>query len=78
MGRIGHQPAAIIAAAMPGDLLSALEDSDDGIGGHQGQRTPHGLRGNRVVVEIESEVESLFRVYGHNLLRIEGVNGQFE
>ena len=67
---------AVVAAAVPGDLARGVEDAHRGLGGAKRERTAHRGRRNRVVVEVEADVDGLRRADGDDQLRLEGVGGQ--
>jgi hypothetical protein len=61
---------------MPRDLGGSVQDTDVGIGGHQGQRPAHSLRRYGIVVEIETHVDGLARAHLLDPIGVEGVERQ--
>src|ERR1044071_7694120 len=47
----------IIAARMAGDLTSAVQDADGDIGSYQRERPTDRFRRNRIVIEVETDVD---------------------
>ena len=71
MSRIQHQLMTVVSALMAGDLRSAFEDSHAGIGGDQRQLTADRFRRDRVIVEIEADIDGLARPHRQNEIRRE-------
>jgi len=61
MGRVEHLLMAIIGAPMTGDLDGAVQDWNQRVGSHQGQRTVDGIRRNGIIIEIEPDIDVLSR-----------------
>src|ERR1700735_3210567 len=52
MSGIEHEVVAIIGTYMAGDLDKTIENTHAGIGCHQGQLAPNGLRRDGVIVKV--------------------------
>ena len=64
MRRIERQLVAIIRAMVPGDLEGAIENPYRDIAGHYSQWPSDRLRRDRVIVEIEANIDGLVRAHG--------------
>ena len=58
---------------MAGNLQRAIQDAHCRVGGHQGERAIDGFRRNRVIVEIEANIDGLVRAHGLDPVRAEGM-----
>ena len=76
MAGIENLPLAIVGARMSGDLACAIQQPDRHIGSHQGERPAHGLRRDRVVVEIEADVDRLAGADAFDAIGIEAMRRQ--
>src|ERR1700689_4878482 len=64
MSGIEHQLVAIIGTYVAGDLAGTIENAHAGIGRDQGQLAPYRLRRNRVIIEVEANIDGLGGVHG--------------
>ena len=76
MGGVGEVLALVVGAVVAGDLLDAIEESDFGSGGEQGEVSADGLRGNGVVVAVEADPECLGAAHRAAQAGIEAIGGQ--
>src|SRR3990172_11690725 len=67
---------AVVAPPVASDFACAIEDADRGLGRNQAERTAHGAGRDRVVVEIEADVDGLVRPDRGDEVGLEGMDGQ--
>lgn len=68
MSRIENELMPVIRAGMAGQFRRAIENAHGGVAGHQGKGAADGARGDRVIVEIEANVDGLARWDGHDAI----------
>ena len=66
---------AVVSAWMAGDLRRAFEDSHQRVGGDQRQLATDGFGRNRVIVEIEANIDGLRRPHRQNEIGLERMSG---
>jgi hypothetical protein len=71
--RVVDPAVAIVGAAVLSDLASAVEHAQGGLGRDQGQGAADGAGRDRVVVEIEADVDRLCRADGDDEIGLEGM-----
>ena len=75
MSRIQHQLVTVVSTMMPRDLRSPFQDSHQRVGSDNRQLTAHCFGRDRVVVEIESDVDGLCRPHGTHEIRGDSMGG---
>src|SRR5580692_632139 len=75
MSRVQHQLMTVVSAWMTGDLRSPFEDPHQRVGGDKRQLAADRFGRNRVVVEIESDIDGLRRPRGQDKIRRERMSG---
>src|ERR1035437_662106 len=76
MIRIQHRLVAVVAAAMTGDHLVSVEDTNPCVGGDQGEWTSNRIWRDGVVIEIKADIDGLGRTNGNHQIGVEGMEWQ--
>src|SRR5258708_4624319 len=76
VGRVIDLAVPVVAAGVAGDLGRPVEDAHAMLGSDEGQRPADGLGWDRVVVEVEADVDRLVGADWRDQVRLEGMLGQ--
>ena len=76
MIRIQYRLVAVVAAAMAGDFLGSIQDTNPGVGGDEGEWTSNRIWRDGVVVEIKTDIDGLGRTNGNNQIGVKRMEWQ--